>query len=139
MGALPPNKNDREQDKFIWDPDETLTTMVKVFAKIAGGEVNVLAPTSAITQVITVTDSPSLVPRASGSQALDFKNLNATNAFWFATHSLPLASSVPGVANARRVNPEEGDNFGLDSGTSVWVICEAGKSIDVELTDWVLV
>jgi hypothetical protein len=139
MGQLPRSLTDREQDKFIWDPDETLGTLVKVFAKIAGGQINILSPTTAVTQVITVTDTVSLIPRNANSQAMDFKNLSETNSFWIATHNAPLASSVAGTANARRVNAGEGDNFGLDSAASVWVICESGKTVDVEFTDWVLV
>jgi hypothetical protein len=138
MGQLPLSLTDREQDKFIWDPDETLKTMVKVFAKISGGQINILSPNIALTQVITVTSTATLVPRNANSQAMDFKNLSENNAIWIATHNAPVASSAAGVANARRINASEGDNFGLDSGASLWIICEAGKTVDVELTDWVL-
>ena len=45
MSPLPPNKNDREQDKFLWDPVRGVVVMVD---GNFSGNVNFKAPTGPV-------------------------------------------------------------------------------------------
>lgn len=125
--TLPPNKNDREQDKFIWDPDNTYGTMVKVFAKLVGGvaigDVNIKAPTGPFrVQVVLVGTSASnpvpipLVARVS----LSIRNKSTTETVYFGHDNLVTADDT--ATGGWEIGPGEDFNIDLDDGNAFYLI-----------------
>lgn len=125
--TLPPNKNDREQDKFIWDPDNTYGTMVKVLAKLVGGvtigEVNIKAPTGPFkVQVVLVgTSAADPIPTPlTGRVSLSLRNKSTTETVYFGHNSSITADDTS--TGGWEIGPGEDFNIDLDDGNAFYLI-----------------
>jgi hypothetical protein len=131
--TLPPNKNDREQDKFIWDPDNTYGTMVKVLAKLEGGvaigDVNIKAPTGPFrVQVFTVTTTATdfipipLVDRVS----ISIRNKSATQTVYFGEDNTITADDT--ATGGWEIGPGEDFNIDLNDTNAFYLMTSSGTA-----------
>lgn len=123
--ALPPNKNDREQDKFIWDIDlgTTVKTLTKLYGGVTIGDVNIKAPTGPFyVQVVlvgTTAADPIPTPLA-GRVSLSLRNKSTTETVFFGHNNLVTADSTS--TGGWEIGPGEDFNIDLDDSNAFYLI-----------------
>lgn len=131
--TLPPNKNDREQDKFIWDPDNTYGTMVKTLTKLVGGvsigEVNIKAPTGpyGITvATVTTTAANPLVSPLTDRVSISIRNKSGTETVFFGKDDTVTADDTS--TGGWEIGPGEDFNIDLDDQNVFYLITASGTA-----------
>lgn len=139
---LDPNINTREFDKFAFDPE--LETVVKVLAKIFGGEITILSPDDFKITTLDIGDVATKLPAtpAAGRISMDIRNLSGINEpndiLYIGPNASVTATDTVGTSSGWQIGPGEGDNVELRASKEAWAIAPAGLTIRVQVREWVL-
>lgn len=129
-------------DKFAEDAD--LGTVVKVLAKIAAGEITILAPDDFLITTLDVGDVPVKIPAtpAAGRIAMDIRNLAGVNqpeqVLYIGPSATVTASSAVGTTSGWQIGPGEGDNVDLRFIKEPWAVAPAGVTIRIQVREWIV-
>lgn len=139
------SKNTLEQYKFIDDPDGILGVLVKVYAKIAGGELTILSPDDFLITTLEVGDIPVKIPStpATGRIAIDIRNLadpavEGEKVLYVGPTSSVEANQNVGTNAGIVIGPGEGHNYSLRATKEPWAVAPAGITIKVQITEWII-
>ena len=127
MSPLPPNKNDREQDKFLWDPVRGV--VVKVDGNFSGN-VNFKAPTGPFlitNHTIGMTAVDPLPTPLTGRVSLSIRNRSTIDSIYFGADNTVTADDT--ATGGWQIGPREDFNIDLDATNSFYLIASTSGII----------